>query len=224
MVAIWVFAFGAVCAVVDWIAVARGAKRLEYVFKPATLIAVLAGAVLLTAGPHVPHIARWFIPALAFSLAGDIFLMLPGERWFLPGLAAFLLAQVGYIVGLNLTLPPPASLWLLVPIVVLDALVLSRVVAGAVRAGAAALRVPIVAYGVILSLTLFSGWATFFRPSWPLPARVAASAGATLFFASDLMLAWDRFVARSRLMHVLVIITYHLAQFALALTIALAAF
>jgi hypothetical protein len=76
-----------------------------------------------------------------------------------------------------------------------------------------------VAYGVMLSLTLFSGWATWFRPDWSTSARTLVSAGTTLFFCSDLMLAWDRFVHRSRVLQVAVIVTYHLAQLALALVV-----
>lgn len=36
------------------------------------------------------------IGALLFSLAGDVFLMLPGN-YFIPGLASFLVAHVFYI-------------------------------------------------------------------------------------------------------------------------------
>jgi uncharacterized membrane protein YhhN len=214
------FALALVFAAVDWVAVVRRVKRLEYVYKPLTLVAVIAGAYLLRLGPHDPRLLRWFLPALILSLAGDIFLMLPGERWFLWGLGAFLVAHLCYIAGFTPSLPPPAALWLLVPIVVLDVVVIPRIAAGAVRSGSSEMRGPIIAYGVILSLTLFAGWATWFRPGWPLAGRVTASLGATFFFLSDLMLAWDRFAARSHALHVAVIVTYHVAQLALALTVA----
>ncbi len=35
--------------------------------------------------------------ALVASLAGDVFLMLPGGQWFIPGLASFLVAHLFYI-------------------------------------------------------------------------------------------------------------------------------
>ena len=38
--------------------------------------------------------------ALALSLAGDVFLMLPSDQ-FVPGLASFLLGHIAYIVGLQ---------------------------------------------------------------------------------------------------------------------------
>jgi alkenylglycerophosphocholine hydrolase len=225
MVGVWhvfglvALGIGLLLAVVDWIAVWLDAKGLRYIFKPATLVAIIVGGLLLTRHTGGPYLALWFLPALGFSLLGDIFLMLPEERWFPLGLGAFLVAQLCYIIGLNPTLPPPASLWLLGLILVIDLLVLPPVVRGARAGGDAALQIPVVIYGVILSMTLFSGWATWFRSPWPTAGRLAVSAGTTLFFASDLMLAWNKFVRKSRALEMGVIVTYHLAQIALALTI-----
>jgi uncharacterized membrane protein YhhN len=208
-----------VLAAVDWVAVLRQSRPVEWVAKPATLVAIIAGAWLLARHTGMPRLATWFLAALVFSLLGDIFLMLDGEHWFPLGLGAFLVAQICYIIGLNPTPPPGPSLWLLVFIVVVDWLVLRPVVRAAKAQGATTLQLPIVIYGVALSLTLFSGWATWLRTQWPMAGSVAASAGTTLFFASDLMLAWNKFVRPSRLLRMGVIVTYHLAQLALALTI-----
>ncbi|MBU0703880.1 MAG: hypothetical protein KKC18_08430, partial [Chloroflexi bacterium] len=51
----------------DWLAVVRRWKRLEYIFKPATLVTVLIGAYLLTRGPHDTWVARFFLSGLALS-------------------------------------------------------------------------------------------------------------------------------------------------------------
>lgn len=223
----WALVIGIVCAVVDWVAVMIAPGRraigraLEVVFKPATLIAFVVGAFLMGADVTDPHLARWFRIALICSLAGDIFLMLPGDRWFIPGLLAFLLGHVGYIVGFNAEAVPVGALVPLAVVAVVDLLVLRRIVGALVRSGETTLRIPVVVYGIVLSLTLVSGWATWFRPGWPTAARITASLGATLFYASDLMLAWDRFVAKSQLLHVLVIVTYHIGQLGLVLTIGL---
>ncbi len=85
----WVFlVVAAVFAVGNWIAVARGTKPLEYVCKPATLAALVG--VALTLDPVHSDVRAWFVAALVLSLAGDVFLMLPGDR-FIPGLISFLL-------------------------------------------------------------------------------------------------------------------------------------
>lgn len=214
----WALGIGIVCAVVDWVAVVRRHRHLEYVAKPATLVAfVFAASQMGGSG----GLAGWFRWALVFSLAGDVFLMFPAERWFLPGLVAFLVSHIFYIIGFNLDLPPVGMVVPLLLAALLDWVVLRRIVAGLRRSGGANLRLPVIVYGAVLSLTLVSGWTTWFRPGWTVTARIAATVGATLFYTSDLMLAWDRFVQQSRLLRVLVIVTYHLGQLGLVLVVGL---
>jgi uncharacterized membrane protein YhhN len=217
----WSFLISLVLALVDWVAVARRQKRLEYVFKPATLVAVLVGAWLLTRGPHDAWQACFFLPGLAFSLAGDVFLMLPGERFFLPGLVAFLLGHICTIVGLNPTLPRWPAVAILVIVAVIGVTLYRSIASGLHRQGQTALRVPVALYSLVLSLMLSSAWATLFRPEWTSPRQGLIIAGASLFFASDAMLAWDRFVTPSSRLHLLVIVTYHLGQMGLAASLVL---
>ena len=226
------FVIALIFALVDWVAVARRAVRLRYVSKPATLLAVFVGAWLLTQGPHDPWQAQFFLPGLAFSLAGDVCLLLPGKRWFVAGLVAFFLTQICYIVGLNPTLPrdlPPSDavyphpvLGFLIVVALVGVVLVRSIVAGLRRKNRRiALLIPLAIYGPTLSLTLFSGWATLFRPEWTPLRRMLVILGVSLFFTSDLLIAWDRFVRRSHRLKLLDIITYHLAQVALALSIAL---
>lgn len=217
----WALVTALILALIDWVTVARRQKRLEYVFKPATLVVVLIGAWLLTREPHDAWQARFFLLGLAFSLAGDVFLMLPGERFFLPGLAVFLLAHLCYIVGLNPTLPPCPALVFLVVVAVVGVTLDRSIVAGLRRQGQTSLLVPVAIYSLVLSLMLFSAWATLFRPEWTPPRQALVITGASLFFASDAMLAWNRFVAPSFWLRMLVIVTYHLGQMALVTSIAL---
>jgi uncharacterized membrane protein YhhN len=222
----WPFVIALILALVDWVAVARRAVRLRYVSKPATLLAVFVGAWLLTRGPHDPWQARFFLPGLAFSLVGDVCLLLPGKRWFVAGLVAFFLAQLCYIAGLTPTLPrdlPPYCVLGFLIVVALVGVVLVRSIAAGLRRKnrRMALLIPLAIYGPTLSLTLFSGWATLFRPEWTPLRRVLVILGVSLFFTSDLLIVWDRFVRRSHRLKFLDIITYHLAQVALALSIAL---
>lgn len=207
-------------AAIDWLAVARRQRRLEYVFKPATLVAILVGARLLTRGPHDAWQARFFLPGLALSLAGDVFLMLRSERLFLVGLAAFLLAHLCYIVGLNPTMPPLSALLILVPVAFIGVALYRGIAAGLRQRDKKGMLIPVAIYSVMLGLMLFSAWATLFRPAWTPLRRGLVIAGATLFFVSDAMLAWDRFVSPSPSARLRVHITYHLGQLALAASIA----
>jgi uncharacterized membrane protein YhhN len=220
--ALWVLGLGLIFALLNWIAVGRGMKRLEYVCKPATLTLFIIAALMVANRMGWTWVATWFVAALVLSLMGDILLMLPGHRWFLPGLLAFLLGHVAYIIGFNATLPPPAAFILLPFLAILDWVILRKLVAGVQGSGVPEMRLPVIFYAVVLTLMIFSGLATWFRPAWAWDARMAASVGGVLFLVSDVMLAWHRFVHRSRLLAVAVMVTYHLAQLSLVLVIGLA--
>ena len=133
----------------------------------------------------------------------------------------FLLAHLCYIVGLNPTLPPCPALVFLVVVAVVGVTLDRSIVAGLRRQGQTSLLVPVAIYSLVLGLMLFSAWATLFRPEWTPPRQALVITGATLFFASDAMLAWNRFVAPSFWLRMLVIVTYHLGQVALVTSIAL---
>src|SRR4029077_2480661 len=77
-------------------AVVRSNKPLEYVCKPAVMVALIGVALALH--PTVAGRRDWFVVALALSMLGDVFLMLPRDL-FVAGLAAFLLGHIAYVVG-----------------------------------------------------------------------------------------------------------------------------
>jgi uncharacterized membrane protein YhhN len=174
---------------------------------------------VLTQLPHDVWQARWFIIGFFFSLLGDIFLMLPNSRSFIFGLGAFLLAHVSYIVGLNPTLPPFSALVLLLPCALVVGFVEWRVLKSLRAANHSSLIVPVIAYGVAMLLMVFSAWVTLFRPEWNETRRAFVIVGAMLFLISDGMLAWNRFVQPFNAAKLAIIITYHLGQIALALSI-----
>jgi uncharacterized membrane protein YhhN len=204
----------------DWLAVARDRRALEVVCKPATLLALLVGAWLLTRAPHDAWQARFFLPGLGLSLVGDIFLMLRGKRFFLLGLVAFLLAHVCYVIGFNPTMPPWPSFAILIPVAGIGGLLFRELAQGLRRRGEGKMLAPVAIYSAVLSGMLFSAWATLFRPEWTGLRQGLAIGGASLFFVSDAMLAWDRFVASFPLARLWIHVTYHLGQIALAASIA----
>lgn len=201
-------------AALDWLAVGKKWHWLEYIAKPATLATLLAGFAMIT---ELKGIALWFGLGLFLSLAGDVFLMLPREQ-FIAGLVAFLLAHVAYIVGFNMPLPPLNlfGLALAVLIGILAARVLRPILAGLAAKGQAKLRLPVLVYGVVISVMLLSALLTLFRLDWSPLAALLASLGAALFFLSDVILAWNRFVNLIEHGRVMNIVAYHLGQIMLA--------
>lgn len=208
-------------AVVDWIAVAKGWKKVEYIAKPATMVALFLVLALVGRFGSLPLI--FFGLGVLFSLAGDVFLMF-SDRWFIPGLVSFLLAHVAYIIGFNLPLPEVSPVWALAVVLVLAvsaARLLRQIVAGLSVKGQRKLIGPVIAYGVVITLMLLSAMLTLFRPEWKTTPAALVSLGAMLFFFSDAILAWNKFVSPIKNGRVLNMVTYHLGQIGLIVGVVL---
>jgi uncharacterized membrane protein YhhN len=195
-------------AAFDWIAVNQGQKGLEYLCKPLTLVLLIACALALD--PDDPAVRTWFVVALVLSLAGDVFLMLPKDL-FVFGLGSFLLGHIAYIVGMHVD--GVDGLRFLIGIVIVMALLAvigTRVLRG-VRAGPdPGLAGPVVAYMCVISAMVASAIGV---------GQVMMVIGAALFYVSDALIAWNRFVADTRHSGVAIMVTYHLAQVGLVLSL-----
>ncbi len=202
-------------AVLNWVAVARGWKRVEYLAKPGTLAALFAIFALVGRFGSPPLI--FFGAGLLLSLAGDVFLML-SERWFLAGLVSFLLAHVAYVVGFNLPLPDVSPVWsvgIAIVLALMAGRVLKRIVLALREKGLHRLSAPVVLYGTVITLMLLSALLTLYRSDWTTAAAGLVSLGAILFYLSDILLAWNKFVTPIKNGRVANMVTYHLGQIAL---------
>jgi uncharacterized membrane protein YhhN len=200
-------------AVLNWIAVEKKIKKLEYFAKPGTMIALL---IWLWQNSAVQGEMLWFAVGAVFCLAGDVFLMLP-QNLFIAGLVSFLLGHVFYVIGFNQPQPHLSS------IVLAGALLLGlgitwlyrRLAAGLAAKGQHSLKVPVLVYSLVISLMVLSALSNIGR--WGLLPALLSSAGALFFYASDSMLAWDRFVTPLPHARLRVMVTYHLGQFGILL-------
>lgn len=203
-------------AILDWVAVARQSKPLEYIAKPGVMLALL---LWLAQNSALSGAMLLFALGMAFSLAGDVFLMLPREQ-FIAGLVSFLLGHLAYIAGFNSSLPQPNLLMLLWLVIVgiIASKLYGHISAGLLAHGQSKLKLPVLAYSMVISVMLISALNTLARPTeWEISAALVASLGAALFFASDSLLAWNKFVRPLPYGRLLVIIAYHLGQFGIAL-------
>jgi uncharacterized membrane protein YhhN len=154
----------------------------------------------------------FFVAALLLGLAGDVLLMLPRD-YLLPGLVAFLAGHIAYIAGFRFlpfaALPAEAALVL---VVAGAALMLGRYVAGLRRSGRNHLIGPVLLYAVVISLTVVSAAGS---GNW------VAFGGALLFYLSDALFAWYRFVGPLRWGRAVNIVLYQIGQALLALSLAL---
>ncbi len=194
------FVVAGVVAVVDWRAVWTRNRRLEYFAKPAVMMALVVAASTIDAPSTA--VRWWFVAALVSSLAGDVFLMLEREK-FVAGLGAFLLAHVAYVAGLiaaGVTVPGVVAGAV---ITVVAAATIGRRIVGSVRSRTPPLVAPVITYIVAISAMVMAAAGT---------RVVAAMAGAALFYVSDAVLAWNRFVQPIRRGRIVTIVTYHLGQ------------
>lgn len=191
----------------NWWSRVRDDERLERWSKPLTLVALTG--VALTIDPAQPDVRAWFVVALLFCLAGDVLLL--DDRRFVFGLGAFLLGHVAYGIGFVV-----AETWRWWAFVVAGAALAGfgatvgvRIIRGA-RAESAALGGPVIAYLVVISAMAAAAAA---GGNW------WAIAGAGLFVGSDAVLGWRRFVHDEPWMSPTVMITYHLGQAGLVLSL-----
>ena len=207
-------------AALDWVAVARKWKKVEYFAKPAAML-VLLGLLVWIGGLGVPAVVC-FCMGITFSLAGDVFLMLSyarfSERWFFTGLIAFMAAHITYIVGLNTPFPNVSPIWSLGLSVVLALAavrVLRRILAGVSQKGLPRLVRPVIIYGMVITLMLLSALLTLDSSAWKVPAAGLVALGAVLFYFSDILLAWNKFVTPIKNGRLVNVVFYHLGQAAL---------
>lgn len=200
-------AISGVFALADWVAVGQRRRVLEWVCKPAVMVVLVAWALVLdVAGPGAQR--WWFVAALVFSLAGDVFLMLP-RPVFVGGLASFLVGHVCYAAGF---LAEGYELrW--------AAMASGLMVAGALRLGNPTVRAvserglkrAVIAYMTVISVMVALAAGT---------GDGLAFAGAALFYVSDAHLAWNKFVRPLEWGKLRIIVTYHVAQFLLVWSLA----
>lgn len=202
--------FAALESLVLW----KGWSRFEYYTKPAVMLCLFLW-VWTSAGLKGPM--SWFALGILFSLMGDVFLMISLDRLFLAGLVAFLLAHVCYVIGFNIPLPPLSAwgLMLAVMIGLGGARLIRRILAPLAAQGKARLRIPILIYSLVISLMLLSAMMKLTDLSWKAGAAILVSLGALLFYASDILLAWNKFVSPIKHGRLYNIAAYHLGQIAL---------
>jgi uncharacterized membrane protein YhhN len=182
---------------------ALGWPALGYAAKPLIVVACL---VLAAGAP--PARRRWIVAGLVCSLGGDVALMLPGD-YFVPGLALFLVAHVCYIRALTL------DAWRMTPVpgLVVGGYLMLMVTLLVPSLGP--MRVPVVLYASVISVM---AWQALERA---IAVRGAATTlmavGAVLFVCSDTSLAINRFLAPVPMERVLIMGTYALAQWGIAL-------
>jgi uncharacterized membrane protein YhhN len=210
MTVITLTVLAAVAMILTILAAYQGWRLTHYIFKPLTIIFIILIA-LEPVHPISSFYRYTIIAGLLFSLAGDIFLMLPRDRFFIQGLISFFIAHFFYIAAFTNESGLDLPIWSAAPFVIHGSLML-RVL----WPHLGKMRVPVLAY--VLAI-LFMGWTAMGRWVWTeQPGSLLAMSGALLFIASDSLLATDKFKGRFRSAQLLIFSTYTIAQWLIALS------
>jgi uncharacterized membrane protein YhhN len=197
----------ALLAVADWLAVATSRRRLEYAAKPAVMIGLIAVAILLRPVSQAERI--FFISALALGLLSDVFLMLPRDM-FLAGLVAAFVEHLAYIAGFRARDFHAGLLVVAMLVALVSVASVMPAIYRALRQTQPSLVVPVVAYVAVFVVMVASAGGT---------GSGVALGGALLFFYSDALLAWNRFVKPVGWGRFVNIIAYHSGQALLVLSL-----
>ena len=188
----------------------RGPRIWHYIFKPLTTATIFVLALYLGW-----HHYNWYRTAiligLLFSLAGDIFLMLPKDR-FIPGLVSFLIAHLFYISAFTVGRGFGFTWWLFFVLLIYGVGIFSYL-----KRGLDSFTAPVLVYLiVILTMVWQAGenWLAIQQTPFLL-----AFAGAILFAFSDSTLAINRFRKKFPAARALVLGTYFIAQWLIALSV-----
>ncbi len=187
-----------------------GPPLQKYIFKPLTTSLIILIALLAEPAGVVAPYKPLIVAGLLFSLAGDVFLMLPSDR-FIAGLVSFLMAHLLYIAAFIADAGTAAAWWLL-PLLAYGAVVYAYL---APHLGK--MKLPVITYMVAI---LGMAWQAAGRWSAaPESGRLAAFIGAVLFVISDSVLAWNRFRTPFRAARALTMGTYYAAQWLIAMSV-----
>jgi uncharacterized membrane protein YhhN len=184
----------------------RGPQYHVYLFKPLTMVFILLMAA--QAGwPGPPRYKVAIIAGLLFSLAGDVFLMLPSDR-FVAGLVSFLIAHLFYIAAFTSGTGFGFS-WRLLPCAIYGILIFSIL---APHLGG--MKLPVLVYMVVILVMAWQAWERWSQTGQS--AALLAFLGAVLFVISDSALAVNRFRGGYKGAQALILSTYFAAQWLIA--------
>jgi len=178
-----------------------------FLFKPLTM--GIAIVFVATRGYSTRATGRFnalLIAALVFSLAGDVFLMLPGN-YFIPGLASFLVAHIFYIALFRQGQGWFPSRRALVAVLAVGATMYGIVWGGL---GDPVLKIAVAAYVTVISLMAAQAIGRAMVQGDAAARWVAL--GACIFMVSDSLIAINKFVTPVALSSLWILATYYCAQ------------
>lgn len=188
---------------------AKGLKPVEWIAKPLASTGFLLAA--WSQGALATRYGTAILAGLGLSFLGDVLLIPKSKATFLAGLGAFLLGHVAFAAafvlrGASFSVALAAAALLAIPARLIGGWLFPHV--------PAPMRAPVAAYVVVISAMVALSLGTV--------AKVGGATvllGAAMFYASDLSVARDRFVAPGISNRLWGLPLYYAAQLVLASTV-----
>jgi uncharacterized membrane protein YhhN len=204
------FAFTALETAALW----KKIPHVEYITKPAIHLTLL---LWLWVSTRLNGAALWFGLGILLLLAAELLLMQAQERLAQTGLSIFLLAHLAYLIGFNIPIPKISGweIFLAVMVGLGSARIMRRILNSVAARKQNQMRMPVILYSAVILFMLLSAMMKITDPNWGINAGALVSLGAFLFYLSDIILAWQKFVAPMQHGRIYQIGTYHLGQITL---------
>lgn len=193
--------------------------RLRWIAKPLASVAFIAvGVAALRKNPSLTELDLAVVVGLALGAIGDVALL--SEHGFLAGLGSFLLGHIAYVVAVG-TLIPPSQWFHAAGVIAFLPIAIGVIVLAWLWPRLGKLRVAVICYVVVIVAMVIGAIALFRARDIPAaPDRSLFAAGAVMFFASDLAVARDKFVAKGFINRVWGLPVYYAAQLLIAWSLA----
>ena len=184
-------------------------KNQLLIFKPLSLLLIICIAIVFPTFDLKYQI--FIVLGLLFSLLGDFFIIFP-EKHFKKSLIAFLFGHVCYITAFIVSSKFQLTYWIFLPIAVADFIYLKYILSYSGK-----MRIPVSIYIVVIANM---GWLALERfNSTPTLGTFLAAMGALLFMISDGVLALNKFRKPFFSAELIVLSTYFIAQWLLAISV-----
>ena len=186
-------------------------RRLAFfILKPLTTLLIFT--LVLASVPGSDRVYPVLIAAgLGFSLAGDIFLMLPTQH-FLYGIMSFSVTHILYLVAFIVR----DSVFLVHPLTLLFGVIAAALTLLIWRGIKPSLRIPVLLY--VTLITGMAAQATGAAIALKTAGVTIAALGAMFFFLSDAILAVDRFRSPFEAARAAVLSSYWIGQWLIAMS------
>jgi uncharacterized membrane protein YhhN len=181
-----------------------------------TLSCLFIVAALVQPHPDIRYF-QILLGGLIFCLAGDIFLALQHERMFFLGLVSFLTGHLFYVACFFYV--TGMTLWTLAGLIITG--IVGRPIYGWLKPNLGDMKLPVIAYIVIISLMVGSAVSILGYPTINLSGRAMVFFGALLFYVSDIFVARQRFIKDAFTNRLIGLPLYYGGQFLLAFSVGL---